>query len=111
MAKKSINCMSVRPTPPYTNAMESGPGNSFPAQNRKKTKRFMIFDQKKGGGSFFDATPAPHPTLPLQTSKKVGFKWGGGGAGGPGPKTHWGVCLLDKIMILQRVELTIQVLG
>ena len=35
----------------------------------------------------------------------------GGGLGGSGPKTHWGMCLLDKIMILQGVKLTIQPLG
>ena len=52
MAKKCINCISARPTPPHTNPMESGPGNTFSAQNRKKTKRFMIFDPKKGGVIF-----------------------------------------------------------
>ena len=31
--------------------------------------------------------------------------------GGSGPKTHWGMRLLDKIMILQGVKLTIQPLG
>ena len=40
----------------------------------------------------------------------MGFKWGGG-PGGSGPKTHWGMRLLDKIMILQGVKLTIQPLG
>ena len=35
MAKKCINCMSARPTPPRTNPMELGPGNT---QNRKKPK-------------------------------------------------------------------------
>ena len=56
-------------------------------------------------------TPTP-PHLP-QNLKKVGFKWGGvgGGGGGGGPKTHWGMRLLDKIMILQGVKLTIQPLG
>ena len=48
------------------------------------------------------------PHLP-QNLKKVGFKWGG--LGGSGPKTHWGMCLLDKIMILQGVKLTIQPFG
>ena len=43
----------------------------------KKTKRFMIFDPKKGG-SFFEPPPPPH--LP-QNLKKVGFKWGGGSGG------------------------------
>ena len=37
-AKKCINCISARPTPPHTNPMESGPGNTFSAQNRKKPK-------------------------------------------------------------------------
>ena len=31
--------------------------------------------------------------------------------GGSGPKTHWGMRLLNKIMILQGVKLTIQPLG
>ena len=31
--------------------------------------------------------------------------------GGSGPKTHWGMRLLDKIMILQGVKPTIQPLG
>ena len=37
-AKKCINSISARPTPPHTNPMESGPGNSFSAQNRKTPK-------------------------------------------------------------------------
>ena len=36
MAEKCINC--ARPTPPHTNPMESGPGNTFSAQNKKKPK-------------------------------------------------------------------------
>ena len=71
----------------------------------------MIFDQKEGE-SFFDppSHPTPHtPHLP-QILKNVGFKWRGMG-GGSGPKTHWGMCLLDKITILQGVKLTIQPLG
>ena len=71
----------------------------------------MIFDPKKGG-SFFDH---PHPSSPPphlpQNLKKVGFKWGGGGLGGSGPKTHWGMRVLKKIMILQGVKQTIQPLG
>ena len=64
----------------------------------------MIFDPKKGGGHFsdiFDPPPAPPK------------KWvsSGGGLGGSGPKTHWGMRFLDRIMILQGVELTIQPLG
>ena len=65
----------------------------------------MIFDPKKGGGHFL--TPPPH--LP-QKPQKVDFKWGGV-LGGSGPKTHWGMRLLDKIMILQGVKPTIQPLG
>ena len=34
-----------------------------------------------------------------------------GGSGGGGAKTHWGVCLLDKIVSLQGVKLPIQPLG
>ena len=63
MAEKCINCISARPTPPHTNPMESGPGKTFSAQNRKKTKRFMIFDPKKGGVIFstFLTPPSPPP--------------------------------------------------
>ena len=38
MAKKWINCISARPTSLPTNHMESGPGNTFSAQNKKKPK-------------------------------------------------------------------------
>ena len=65
----------------------------------------MIFDPKKGGGHFFDIfdprTPPPPTHLP-QNLKKVGFKCGGGGRGGSGAKTHWGMRLLEKIMIFTR---------
>ena len=72
----------------------------------KKTKRFMNFDPKKGGVIFSTfLTPAPTPT-----SLKTLQKWvsSGGGLGGSGPKTHWGMRLLDKTMILQGVKKTIQ---
>ena len=72
----------------------------------------MIFDSKKGVVIFFDIfDPPPHPLTPQppQNLKKVGFKRGG--SGGSGPKTHWGMRLLDKIMNLQGVKLTIQPLG
>ena len=59
LAEKCINCISACPTPPHTNPMESGPGNPFSAQNRKKTERFMIFDPKKGGVSFTTSPPPP----------------------------------------------------
>ena len=64
----------------------------------------MIFDQKKGGVIFSTfLTPPPPPPKKGVSS--------GGGLGGSGPKTHWGMRLLDKIMILQGVKLTIQPLG
>ena len=83
-----------------------GTRKHFFGSKSKKTKRFVIFDPKKGG-SFFD--PPPHPPPSLKTSKK--WVSSGGGLGGSGPKSHWGMRLLDKIMILQGVKLTIQPLG
>ena len=86
-----------------------GTRKHFFGSKSKKTKRFMIFDPKNGGGHFL--TPSPHPPTPpsLKTSKK--WVSSGGGLGGSGPKTHWGMRLLDKIMILQGVKPTIQPLG
>ena len=52
VVEKCINCISARPTPPHTNPIEFGPGNTFSDQNRKKTKRFVIFDPQKGGVIF-----------------------------------------------------------
>ena len=69
----------------------------------------MIFDPKQGGVILSTFLTPPHP--PPQKLQKVGFKWGGLGRGGSGPKTHWGMRLLDKIMILQGVKLTIQSFG
>ena len=77
MDGKCRNCISAHPTPPHTNPMESGPGTLFRLKIGKKTKRFMIFDPKKGE-SFFDPPTAPH--LP-QNLKNVGFRWGGFGGG------------------------------
>ena len=62
----------------------------------------MIFDPKKGGVIFSTFLTPP----PLESGFQVG-----GILGGSGPKTHWGMRLLDKIMILQGVKLTIQPLG
>ena len=69
MAEKGMNCINARPTPPHTNSMESGPGNTFSAQNPKKNQKIHDFRPKKRAGSFFD--PPPH--LP-QNFQKVGFK-------------------------------------
>ena len=69
----------------------------------------MIFDPKKGGLIFSTFLTPPHPPPPLKPQKS-GFQVGGG-LGGSGPKTHWGMRLLDKIMILQGVKRTIQPLG
>ena len=76
----------------------------------KKNQKIHDFRPKKWMGYFL--TPPPPPPPLLENLKKVGFKWGGGGSWGvSGPKTHWGMRLLDKIMILQGVKLTIQSLG
>ena len=80
---------------------------SLMSDESKKTKRFMIFDPKKGGGHFL--TPPLNPPTSLKSSKK--WVSSGGGLGGSGPKTHGGMRLLDKIMILQGVKPTIQPLG
>ena len=70
----------------------------------------MIFRPKKGGGDFstFLTPLPPAPLPPLKSSKKWVSSGGGGVGGGSEPKTHWGMCLLDKIMILQGVKPTIQ---
>ena len=73
----------------------------------EKNQKIRDFRPKKRGGRFW-TPPPPHPLL--QNLQKVGFKWGGVW-GGPGPKTHWGMRVLDKIMILQGVKPTIQPLG
>ena len=85
-----------------------GTRKHFFGSKSKKPKRFMIFDPKKGGVIFSTYLTPPPPTS-LKTSKK--WVSSGGGLGGSGPKTHWGMRLLDKIMILQGVKLTIQPLG
>ena len=97
MTNNCINCISTCPSLPHTNPMESGSGNTFSAQNRKKTKRFMISDTKKGD-HFFD--PAPPPP------QKMGFKWGSGQT-----KHSLGDGFLDKMIILQGVKPTIQRFG
>ena len=65
----------------------------------------MIFDTKKEGGHL----------LTSRTSVKRSKEWfssgvgrGGGGGGVVTKKTLWGMCLLDKVMILQGVKLKIQ---
>ena len=90
VAEKCINC--ARPTPPHTNAMESGPGNSFSAQHQKNTTRFMTqdFDPKKRGSffwTFLTPHPPPHPhththppaspSKPQKSGLQVGGVWGG----------------------------------
>ena len=98
MAKKGINCRSARPTPPHTNPIE--PETVFWLKIEKNQK-IHDFQSKKRGGRY--------RTPPLKTSKN--WVSSGGGLGGSGPRTHWGIRLLDKIMILQVVKLTIQPLG
>ena len=53
----------------------------FFGSKSKKTKRFLIFDPKKGGGHFFDIFD-PHPTPPTPpTSLKTSKKWVSSGGG------------------------------
>ena len=85
-----------------------GTRKHFFGSKSKKTKRFMIFDPKKGGGHFL-TPPIPPTPPPPSKHQKSGFQVGG--SGGSGPKTHWGMRLLDKIMISQGVKPTIQPLG
>ena len=73
----------------------------------EKNQKIHDFRPKQMGVSFFDPPPDP-PPFP-QNLQQVGFKWGG--LGGSGLETHWGMRLLDKIMILQGVKLSIQPLG
>ena len=98
MAEKCINYMSACPIPPHTNPMELGSENTFNSKS-KKTKRFMIFNPKKWGGVYISTFLTPPP--PSKAQKSV-FQVGGGSGGGSGPKTHWGMRLLDTIMILQQ---------
>ena len=65
MAEECINCTSPCPTTPHTNPMGWRPENTFLAQNRKKNKRFMIFNTTKRGGSFLDTFDPPPPPTPL----------------------------------------------
>ena len=109
MGKKCISCINARPTPPHINPMGAGPGNTFSAENKKNHKIHDFRPKKRGGWSFSDTNPPPTPPS-LKSSKKVGFKWGEGILG-VRTKTHWGMCLFDKIMILQGVKLTAQPLG
>ena len=43
MAEKCKNCISARPTSTHTNPMESKPGNTFSAKNRKKNQKIHYF--------------------------------------------------------------------
>ena len=63
-----------------------------------------------------DTKQPPKPTRSDATTVFVhthieGTSSGGGLGGGSGPKTRWGMRLLDKIMILQGIKRTIQPLG
>ena len=76
MAEKCINCIKrsshSAPYKPYG----VGTRKHFFGSKSKKTKRFMIFDPKKGGLTFSTFLTPPTPPTPPQ---KVGFKWGGSG--------------------------------
>ena len=75
-----------------------GTRKHFFGSKSKKTKRFMIFDPKKGGVIFSTfltppPPPPPPPHLP-QNLKKVGFKWGG--SGGVRTKTSLGDAFIGQ---------------
>ena len=96
IAEKCINCISARPTPPHTNPMESGPGNTFSAQIEKNQK-IHDFQPKKRGGHFFDIfdpppPPPPHPHPHPPPPPKSGFQVGGG-LGGVRTKKLIGGCV------------------
>ena len=74
-------------------------GREYPNQ------KIHDFRPKKGGVIFL----SPPPPTSLKTSKKRVSS--AGSRGGSRRKTYWGMCLLDKIRILQGVKLTIQPLG
>ena len=69
----------------------------------EKNQKIHDIRPKKGGDHFFDP---PNPPPSLKTSKQCFSSEGVWG--GSGPKIHWGMRLLDKIMILQGVKQTIQ---
>ena len=70
-----MNCSTPHPTMPHKNPMESGPGDTFLPQNRKKTKRFMIFDPKKKEGVIFSTIPTPQPRpKPPSKAQKRGYQ-------------------------------------
>ena len=63
-----------------------GTRKHFFGSNSKKTKRFMIFDPKKGGVIFLTfltppptppTPPPPPPPPPLKSGFQVGGVWGG----------------------------------
>ena len=97
MAEKCINCISASPTPPQTNPMEWGPGNTFSAQNRKKNQKIHDFQPKKGGvivSTFL--TPSPPPDTSLKSSQQRVSSEGGEGVWGLRTKNALGMRLLDK---------------
>ena len=85
------------------------PETLFRLKIEKNQKIHDFGHKKRGGGLFFSTILTTPPHLPPQ---KSGFQVGGGGVWvRSGPKTLWGMHLLDKIMILQGVKLTGQPLG
>ena len=80
MAEKvhKLHQRSSHSTPYKTHGV--GTRKHFFGSKSKKTRRFMIFDPKKGGGHFFDIfDPPPHPppSKPQKSGLQVGGVWGG----------------------------------
>ena len=84
----------------HTNPMDSGPINTFLARNQKNQK-LRDFQPQKGGATF-STFFSPNPPSKKWVSS------GGGPRGVPTKNSfyHWGMCLLDRIMILQGAKPT-----
>ena len=86
--------------------MESGRETVFRLKT-KKNQKIHDFRTKKRVGNFSTFLTPPHPSPPFLTPQSW-FQVGEGGLWGSGPTTPWGVCLLNKIKILQNVTRTNQ---
>ena len=81
MAEKCINCIKRSShSAPYKPHGVGTQKHFFGSKLKKKTKRFMIFDPKKGGlifSTFLTPPPPPPPSKPPKSGFQVGGVWGG----------------------------------